>query len=98
MIISSKKHLTLLMFFILLIPVIPYSVAISPSDIVIDGDLSDWDSDDSLGSRNGAEFGFTWDADNLFFYWNGTDLSSVDEGADLFLQASLRLIFLVLFL
>ncbi len=45
MIISSKKHLTLLMFFILLIPVIPYSVAISPSDIVIDGDLSDWDTD-----------------------------------------------------
>ena len=88
MIISSKKHLTLLMFFILLIPVIPYSVAISPSDIVIDGDLSDWDSDDSLGSRNGAEFGFTWDADNLFFYWNGTDLSSVDEGADLFLYLS----------
>ena len=42
----------------------------SYSDITIDGELSDWHESDFLGQRNGAGFGFTWDENNLYFYWN----------------------------
>ena len=60
----------------------------SYSDITIDGDLSDWHESDFLGQRNGGGFAFTWNEDNLYFYWNGTDFYNDVDGADLFLYFS----------
>ena len=61
-------------------------MASTPETIIIDGNLSEW-SDDSLLQTDSNEvlFSVTWDSQNLYFSWNGTDWASVSEGADLFI-------------
>ncbi|DAC22927.1 MAG TPA: hypothetical protein HA345_04650, partial [Candidatus Thalassarchaeaceae archaeon] len=59
--------------------------AVTPDDIVIDGDLSDWSTDTTMGTdANGVATYLTWNQTHLSFGWDGTDLSSADEGADIF--------------
>ena len=59
--------------------------ASTPDDIILDGEMSDWPND-SLESTdsNSVTFRMTWNSTHLFIGWSGTDWSSVDEGADLF--------------
>ncbi|MCH2637134.1 MAG: hypothetical protein MKZ56_02040 [Candidatus Thalassarchaeum sp.] len=59
--------------------------ASTPDDIILDGEMSDWPND-SLESTdsNSVTFRMTWNTTHLFIGWSGTDWSSVDEGADLF--------------
>ena len=83
-----NKSFALFVFSLFLCTAIPNTAGISYSDIVIDGNLSDWDLADNLGLRNGADMGFSWDEENLYFYWNGTDLGGTEEGADLFFYFS----------
>ena len=83
-----NKSFALFVFSLFLCTTIPNTAGISYSDIVIDGNLSDWDLADNLGLRKGANLGFSWDEENLYFYWNGTDLGGTEEGADLFFYFS----------
>jgi alpha-amylase/alpha-mannosidase (GH57 family) len=61
------------------------AAGLTPDEISLDGDMSDWPSD-SLESTdsNSVTFRMTWNTTHLFIGWSGTDWSSVDEGADLF--------------
>ena len=60
--------------------------ASTPQTIDIDGDISDWSQDTLLQTNsNGVDFSVTWDNENLYFLWEGTDWASEVEGADLFL-------------
>ena len=83
-----KKHSNKAVVIVIIFPLcvnISNISGTSFSDIQIDGNLSDWDSSDFLGQRNGAGFALTWSEDNLYFYWNGTDFYNDIEGADIFL-------------
>ena len=60
--------------------------ASTPETIEIDGDLSEWSEDTLLQTNsNGVEFSVTWDSENLYFSWNGTDWGSNVDGADFFI-------------
>jgi len=60
--------------------------AVTPSDITIDGELLDWDSDTLMQiDGNNIKFHTTWNETHLFFAWDGTDWKSLTEGADLFI-------------
>ena len=61
------------------------AAGLTPDEISLDGDMSDWPSD-SLESTdsNSVTFRMTWNATHLFLGWSGTDWSSMSEGADLF--------------
>ncbi|MEW5759443.1 MAG: Ig-like domain-containing protein [Candidatus Thermoplasmatota archaeon] len=50
--------------------------------ISIDGSLADWKDDEKIGIDAGKELYITWDNDNIYIGWNGTDFAS--EG-DLFI-------------
>ena len=78
----SNKALAIVIIFSLFVSTFPNISGTSYSDIQIDGNLSDWDSSDFLGQRNGAGFAFTWSEDNLYFYWNGTCLLYTSDAAD----------------
>ena len=84
----SNKALAIVIIFSLFVSTFPNISGTSYSDIQIDGNLSDWDSSDFLGQRNGAGLALTWSEDNLYFYWNGTDFYNDIEGADIFLYFS----------
>lgn len=60
-----------------------FTAGLTPSTITVDGDLSDWDSDSQMASGN-VDLHLTWDANNLYFGWDGTDWKDSFEGADLF--------------
>ncbi|MEC7253816.1 MAG: hypothetical protein VXV89_02505, partial [Candidatus Thermoplasmatota archaeon] len=60
-----------------------FVAGLTPSTITVDGDLSDWDSDSQMASGN-IDLHLTWDANNLYFGWDGTDWKDAFEGADLF--------------
>ncbi|MGB9636895.1 MAG: hypothetical protein ACPL1Y_06570, partial [Thermoplasmata archaeon] len=54
----------------------------TPHTITVDGLLGDWSSDECLGSSQQKKAYITWDAQNLYFAWEGTDFGT--EG-DLFI-------------
>jgi len=56
--------------------------ALTPHSITIDGNLDEWNADEYMGTVNGAKLYITWDAQNIYFAWNGTDFGT--EG-DLFI-------------
>ena len=59
--------------------------ATTPESVTIDGDISEWDLDDEMASDStGVNFYTTWDANNFYLAWTGTDWASTSEGADLF--------------
>jgi len=41
--------------------------------ISVDGALGDWHTDEKMGVDASKSFYFTWDADNLYFGWDGTN-------------------------
>ena len=59
--------------------------AMTPNEITVDGDMSEWPQD-SLSSTdsNGVTFRLTWNDTHLFMGWSGTDWASPTEGADMF--------------
>ena len=59
----------------------------TPETMVVDGELTEWSQPDSTlqTDSNGVSFLTTWDSENLYIAWNGTDWSSTTEGADLFI-------------
>ncbi|CAI8245825.1 MAG: Uncharacterised protein [Methanobacteriota archaeon] len=58
----------------------------TPETITIDGDISEWSTESLLQTNsNGITYSVTWDSENLYFSWNGTDWASLSEGADLFI-------------
>ena len=60
-------------------------VPFSSMAATVDGSLNDWSSESHMGTdANGISFHIDWDSTNLYLAWNGTDLSSTSEGADLF--------------
>ena len=63
------------------------STAATPETMIIDGDLSQWSETESTLQidSNSVRLMATWDTENLYFAWNGTDWSSTVEGADLFI-------------
>ena len=63
------------------------TTASTPETMSIDGDLSQWSQTDSTlqTDSNGVSLLTTWDSENLYFAWNGTDWASTSEGADLFI-------------
>ena len=60
-----------------------FATGLTPSTITVDGDLSDWSSDSQMASGN-VDLHLTWDSNNLYFGWDGTDWKDAFEGADLF--------------
>ena len=51
----------------------------------VDGSAEEWSTESLMATdNNGVSFLIDWDSDNLYLAWNGTDLSSNSEGADLF--------------
>ena len=63
------------------------SSAVTPETMIIDGDLAQWSETESTLQidSNSVRLMATWDTENLYFAWNGTDWSSTIEGADLFI-------------
>ncbi|MCX8174568.1 MAG: hypothetical protein N3F63_08215, partial [Thermoplasmata archaeon] len=41
--------------------------------ITVDGYMSDWATDELMATRNGKSLYITWDADNLYIGWTGTN-------------------------
>ena len=72
----------LLYFCMILSPLVN---AVTPDDITIDGESSDWTQDTIIGTF-GQEVvvRVTWNDSFFFMSWEGTDWSSLSEGADLF--------------
>ena len=59
--------------------------ATTPETMTVDGDVSEWSTDSELGTdSNGVSLHVTWDANNFYVAWIGTDWASTSEGADLF--------------
>ena len=59
--------------------------AYSSMAATVDGSLEEWSQDTHMGTdANGISFHIDWDSNNLYLAWSGTDLSSQDNGADLF--------------
>ncbi len=59
--------------------------AYSSMAATVDGSLDEWSQDTHMGTdANGISFHIDWDSNNLYLAWSGTDLSSQDNGADLF--------------
>lgn len=50
--------------------------ATTPTTITVDGNLSDWDSDEDVAGTSGATWYFTWDANNFYFAINAPDVNS----------------------
>ena len=51
----------------------------------IDGSSDEWSTDSMLATdSNGISFSVDWDFENVYFAWDGTDLASTNEGADIF--------------
>ena len=66
--------------------------AVTPSDVNVDGNLSDWPSDTLMQiDNNNVEFYLNWNDSHLFIGWNGTDWKSESEGADLFVYLNTSL-------
>ena len=62
-----------------------FASATTPETITVDGSLSEWSNDSNMATdTNNVTFSMTWDAQNLYLAWNGTDWKSSSEGADLF--------------
>jgi alpha-amylase/alpha-mannosidase (GH57 family) len=77
------RRLSIFLVALLLLPLL--ATAATPETITIDGDTSDWGADSlSVTDANAVTFRLTWDDDNLYLAWEGTDWASTDEGADLF--------------
>ena len=59
--------------------------ATTPETITVDGDVSEWSADTEMATdSNGVSLHVTWDADNFYVAWTGTDWASTTDGADLF--------------
>ena len=59
--------------------------ATTPETITVDGDVSEWSADTEMATdSNGVSLHVTWDADNFYFAWTGTDWASTSNGADFF--------------
>ena len=59
--------------------------ATTPETITIDGSLSEWSSESNMATdSNNVTLSMTWDTQNLYLAWEGTDWKSSSEGADLF--------------
>ena len=59
--------------------------AATPETITVDGDVSEWSSDTELAvDGNGVSLHTTWDENNFYIAWSGTDWASMSNGADLF--------------
>ena len=59
--------------------------ATTPETITVDGSLSEWSSESDMATdSNNVTLSMTWDAQNLYLAWEGTDWKSSSEGADLF--------------
>ncbi|MEL0100928.1 MAG: hypothetical protein VW862_04440, partial [Euryarchaeota archaeon] len=59
--------------------------ALTPSDINVDGSLSEWPTDTLMETdSNDVSFHLNWNETHVFIGWDGTDWSSTSEGADLF--------------
>ena len=60
--------------------------ATTPETITVDGDVSEWSTDTEMATdSNGVSLHVTWDADNFYVAWTGTDWASASDGADLFI-------------
>ena len=60
-------------------------VPFSSMAATVDGSLNEWSSESHMGTdANGISFHMDWDSSNLYLAWDGTDLSSPSEGADIF--------------
>ena len=58
---------------------------VTPETISVDGEISEWSEDTALATdSNSVSLHTTWDEDNLYLAWTGTDWASIDNGADLF--------------
>ena len=52
--------------------------AMTPETITIDGDVAEWSLDSQIDSdSNGVTYYSTWDDDNFYLAWTGTDLSLI---------------------
>ena len=59
--------------------------ATTPETITVDGDVSEWSTDTEMATdSHGVSLHVTWDADNFYVAWSGTDWASTTDGADLF--------------
>ena len=57
----------------------------TPETITIDGSMDDWSNESTMATdSNNVTFSMTWDSQNLYLAWNGTDWKDSNEGADLF--------------
>ena len=60
--------------------------AMTPETITIDGDVAEWSSDSQMASDdNAVTYYSTWDDDNFYLAWTGTDWADSVTGADLFI-------------
>ena len=78
----------LLYFCMILSPLVN---AVTPDDITIDGESSDWTQDTIIGTF-GQEVvvRVTWNDSFFFMSWEGTDWSSISEGCLLYTSPSPR--------
>ena len=68
--------------------------ATTPETITVDGDVSEWSVDTEMATdSNGVSLHVTWDADNFYVAWAGTDWASTTDGADLFVYFNKRTVF-----
>ena len=60
--------------------------ALTPETITIDGDVDEWSSDSEMAlDANAVTYYSTWDNDNFYLAWTGTDWSDSTSGADFFI-------------
>ena len=60
--------------------------AMTPETITIDGDVAEWSLDSQIDSdSNGVTYYSTWDDDNFYLAWTGTDWADSSTGADFFI-------------
>ena len=63
-----------------------FASANTPETITIDGNLGEWSNESHMATdENNVTFSMTWDSENLYIAWDGTDWKSSSEGADLFI-------------
>ena len=63
-----------------------FASANTPETITIDGNLGEWSNESHIATdANNVTFSMTWDSENLYIAWDGTDWKSSSEGADLFI-------------
>ena len=60
--------------------------ALTPETITIDGDVAEWSLDSEMASDdNAVTYYSTWDNDNFYLAWTGTDWADSSSGADFFI-------------